>query len=195
MSVNADDGFQERPLTAAEAGAVGFMPLAAPRRPLIESHDFRNAMAAHAATVTVVTAAEGEDRAGRTATAVFSLSATPPSILVSIDSDSLLAGIMRRRGSFSLAMLERSQWTIANAFAGRTMPEHRFKVGQWETWASGNPKLQGPVVAMDCDVIGIIETAGHLLFAGGIVAVETVTGRTPLVWHDRGYAAPAGREK
>ncbi|WP_319517431.1 flavin reductase family protein [uncultured Martelella sp.] len=176
----------------AANGASRPMPLAEPARPSIDPRDFRDAMASLAATVCIVGAASEGERAGRTATAVFSLSGSPPSILVSIDTSAHLTTLIGREGRFSLAMLAGTQWTVADAFAGRIAPAHRFKCGTWSAWSSGNPKLEGAMVALDCEVIGRIDTGTHTLFAGGIVDIAREERASPLIWHDRGYKAVSG---
>lgn len=157
------------------------------RRPAINDSEFRSAMSGLASSVHVVTARRGDERIGRTATSVMSLSAQPPAILVSIDIVSRLADIVAKTGSFSLAMLGSGQEAIADAFAGRVKPPERFNVGQWGTWPSGQPMLHGAVTALDCEVIGAMETGTHVLFVGAIIEAETNTGTSPLLWHRHGY--------
>lgn len=176
------------PLSAGNAAPPGInLPLGKPQREPVSLQDFRDSMAALAGGVCIVTARDEDERAGRTATAVMSLSGSPPSLLVSLDNNSLLAAMIRKRGTFSIAMLTRAQWTIADAFAGRIASPHRFKCGHWSEWPSGNPKLELAMTAIDCDVIGRIETGTHALIAGAMVDIAHNAGQAPLVWHDRGY--------
>lgn len=162
------------------------------RRPTVSDAEFRAAMSGLASSVHVVAARRGTERVGRTATSVLSLSAQPPAILVSIDIVSRLADVIAKTGGFSLAMLATDQQQIADAFAGQVPPEKRFADGGWEAWPSGQPKLRGAVTALDCDVIGAMETGTHVLFAGAIVDAETDTSRSPLMWHRHGYQALHG---
>jgi flavin reductase (DIM6/NTAB) family NADH-FMN oxidoreductase RutF len=162
------------------------------RRPAVSDAEFRSAMAALASSVHVVTARRGDERVGRTATSVMSLSAQPPTILVSIDIVSRLADIIARTGGFSIALLASDQASIADAFAGKLEAPDRFSLGRWGHWPSGQPHLAGAVTTFDCEVIGAMETGTHVLYAGAIVDVETDTSRSPLVWHRRGYTAIGG---
>ncbi|WP_240232982.1 flavin reductase family protein [Devosia lacusdianchii] len=162
------------------------------RRPLVGNAEFRAAMSAMASTVSVVTARRGDERIGRTVTSMLSLSMNPPTILVSIDIMSRLADLIAKTGGFSLAMLADDQQAIADAFAGQVDAGERFNLGDWAEWPSGNPMLLGAVTALDCDVIGSIETGTHVLFAGAIVEAETTTSRAPLVWQRRRYHALGG---
>lgn len=157
------------------------------RREPVSGSEFRAAMAGLASTVHVVTAQRGDERVGRTATSVLSLSAQPPAILVSIDIVSRLADVIARTGGFSLAMLAEGQEAVGDAFAGHVAPERRFDFGSWTAWPSGQPRLQNAATALDCEVIGSMETGTHVLFAGAVVEAETDTSRSPLIWHRHGY--------
>ena len=157
------------------------------RRPTVSDAEFRAAMSGLASSVHVVTARRGDERVGRTVTSMLSLSAQPPAILISIDIVSRLADVIARTGGFSLAMLAQGQSELADAFAGQVAPELRFDLGRWGEWPSGQPHLQGAVTAIDCEVIGAMETGTHVLFAGAIVEAETDAGLVPLMWHRHGY--------
>lgn len=168
------------------------MRLRPSRRPVIGNTEFRSAMAAVASTVSVVTARRGDERIGRTVTSMLSLSMNPPTILVSIDILSRLADLIAKTGGFSLALLADDQSAVADAFAGKLLAHERFHEESWSTWPSGQPMLLGAVTALDCDVIGSIETGTHVLFAGAIVEAETTTSRSPLLWQRHHYHALGG---
>jgi flavin reductase len=157
------------------------------RRPAVSDAEFRAAMAGVASTVHVVAARRGIERVGRTVTSVLSLSAQPPTVLISIDIVSRLADIIARTGGFSLSVLATGQEQIADAFAGGMDALERFALGRWAQWPSGQPRLEGAVTTLDCDVIGSMETGTHVLFAGAIADAEFDTARSPLLWHRRHY--------
>lgn len=157
------------------------------RRPTVSDAEFRAAMSGLASSVHVVTARRGDERVGRTATSVLSLSAQPPAVLISIDIVSRLADLIARTGGFSMAMLAKHQDAIADAFAGKVAHEDRFRIGEWGQWPSGQPLLRGAVSVLDCEVIGAMETGSHVLFAGAIVDAETDSTSSPLLWHRHGY--------
>ena len=179
-------------ITMADFDLPDAMKLHPPRRPVVGNAEFRAAMAAMAATVSVVTARRGDERIGRTVTSMLSLSMNPPTILVSIDIMSRLADFIAKTGGFSFAMLADDQQDIADAFAGRVEAGERFNVGSWSHWPSGHPMLTGAVSTLDCDVIGAIETGTHVLFAGAIVEAETATSRAPLIWQRHQYHGVTG---
>jgi len=120
-------------------------------------------------------------------TSMLSLAMDPPTILVSIDIMSRLADIIAKTNGFSLVMLADDQQAVGNAFAGGLPAAERFSVGDWSSWPSGHPMLAGAVTALDCEVIGAIETGTHVLFAGAIIEAETITSRSPLLWQRHHY--------
>ena len=163
------------------------MKLHPPRQPVVGNAEFRAAMAGMASTVSVVTARRGDEQIGRTVTSMLSLSMNPPTVLISIDIMSRLADLIAKTRGFSLALLADDQTAIADAFAGRVEPEDRFNSGQWSQWPSGHPMLLGAVTAIDCGVIGSIETGTHVLFAGAVIEAETTSSRKPLLWQRHKY--------
>ncbi|MBE9640741.1 flavin reductase family protein [Salipiger mangrovisoli] len=154
---------------------------------LADPQQFRDAMATLAATVCVVTSAQGKDRLGRTVTAAISLGVVPPAILVSIAAGSELDELIRQTGRFSYAMLSEGQDDIADAFAGQVPPEGRFFEGDWATWSSGSPRLLDCVAAMDCRVAQEFEAEGHVLFVGHVQEIARSERRKPLLWYGRRY--------
>ena len=163
------------------------MTLQHPQRQPVTNADFRASMSTMGATVCVVTAQLSGEMVGRTVTSVLSLSIDPPAILVSIDSDSRLAEIVRQVGVFSIAMLADDQQEVAEAFAGRLNLPDRFVAGHWGAWPSGQPLLQGAASALDCEVISTIDAGAHMLFAGAVVGAQTHDIGAPLLWHRHHY--------
>lgn len=160
-------------------------------RPYVDAQAFRDAMASMGSTVCVVATLSGGERLGRTVTSAFSLSAEPPVMLVSIGKTGRLADRIAKAGGFSFAMLADGQQAIADAFASHGDSAERFDTGEWLSWESGHPRLSGAAAAMDCALVGAIETETHVLFAGGVVDVDVASDRAPLMWQQRHYTALA----
>lgn len=166
------------------------LPLSEPHQPPVSRLEFGEVMSRLASTVTLVTATHGGEQMGRTATSVFSLSATPPAVLVAVDLAAPLADLIVKAGGFSVAMLAEGQQILGDAFAGKLGKIDRFALGTWSRWPSGNPRLAGAATAIDCELIGRIETQTHVLFAGAIVEADTSNAADPLVWYHRQYNRP-----
>lgn len=150
---------------------------------------FADAMARLASTVCVVSSGSGSECLGRTATAVFSLSASPPSVVVSIKADSALATTIAAQEGFCLAMLAQGQELVADAFAGKVAAASRYLVGIWADWPSGRPRLLGAAAGLDCLLSASVLVGDHRLFVGTIVATETADYAEPLLWSERRYQA------
>ena len=155
-------------------------------RDAVPASQFTGAMSTLAASVTVVAARDDVQRYGRTVTAMLSLSAEPPAILVSITRDTELAQTIQTSGRFSLSVLAESQQAVADAFAGWG-PADRFGEADWTEWASGQPRLEGAVASFDCVLAGSIELDTHILYAGIVMHTASFPDRAPLLWHRRGY--------
>lgn len=158
----------------------------------VSKPEFADTLSHLAATVCVASAGTGTDSLGRTVTAMFSLSANPPSIAVSVKADSPLAALIAADRGFSLAMLAEGQELIADAFAGRIEASKRFLVGIWADWPSGRPRLLGSTAALDCVLSATVQLGDHMLFVGTIIATETSTHAAPLIWSHRRYQSLDG---
>lgn len=152
----------------------------------VPASQFTSAMSTLAASVTVVTARSGDSQYGRTVTAMLSLSAEPPAVIVSITRDTDLARTIDAAGRFSLSVLAEDQQSVADAFAGWG-PDDRFAVDDWQLWPSGQPLLSGAVTSLDCVLAGAIVLDTHTLYAGIVTHTRSFPDRAPLIWHRRGY--------
>ena len=146
--------------------------------------DFKNGMRQLAAGVNVITVANGGIRDGLTATAVCSISAEPPHLLVCVNATANAHGPIHRAGSFCLNVLARDQEDIARRFAGMDGSERseRFALGHWSTLATGSPALDGALANFDCLVVREIEAATHTLFIGRVLGVRTEEPNEPLIY-------------
>jgi flavin reductase len=139
--------------------------------------------------VHVVTTAGRAGKTGFTATAMCSVSDTPPTILVCINRKSTGGPMMRENGVFCVNTLGADAEPIADMFAGRTgaQSEARFQLGTWGTLSTGAPVLENAVVALDCRVAEIKAVASHYVIFGAVEAIKTGEGGPALVYHDRAY--------
>lgn len=148
---------------------------------------FRLAMRHLASGVSVVTAGQGDDRSGFTATSVISLSVEPSRLLVSLDTRSSTWPIMEQEHAFSVAILAADQRHIADDFAGRTnlKGNERFRSGQWHTFGK-SWALRGAIANIHCALEENIERHGHMLLIGRVTASSAELAE-PLVYWDRQY--------
>ncbi|MCZ7865710.1 flavin reductase family protein [Agrobacterium salinitolerans] len=180
-------------------GAVNHahIPLKSCSSPTISPREFKDAMAGLAFTVAVTAASHAGERVGRTITSFMPLSAEPPLLMVSIDASSRMVDLIAASRRFSVAALARGQAEIADAFAGKGNHPDRFSVGDWDAWPSGSPRLAEALLSMDCELVGSIDAADHILFVGTITEATSGPLRKALLWSKRAYtgaAAPRARQ-
>jgi len=115
-------------------------------------------------------------RRGLTATAVCSLSAEPPSLLVCVNRKTWLAQFVPKSGVFTVNVLSHSQEAVARTFAGQTELEaaDRFSVGEWGTGTTGAPVIKGALASFECRLGKLVEHNTHVVLIGHVV--DTVLG-------------------
>ena len=156
--------------------------------PGIGLDDFKRAMRALPAQVAVISAASDEGRIAMTATAVTSLSAEPPQLLVCVHRMARPAAVIRAAGAFAVNLVHAGQVDVATQCALPGLdPERRFDKGDWTRSAlTGQPLLEDAMVSFDCHLASQSEQGTHHVFVGRIEAVRFGAG-SPLLYHDASY--------
>ncbi len=134
---------------------------------------YREAMARLASTVHLVTTDGPGGRAGFTATAVCSVSDSPPTLLVCINRDSSAYPAFRRNGRLCVNLLAADHEHLAEAFGRRPLAE-RFQAGTWNEGLGGGPVLDGALAAFECRIVRRIEAGTHDVLFG---EVDALSGR------------------
>lgn len=160
----------------------------------VSAEDFCAAMRQVVSPVTIITTDGPAGRFGKTVSAVMSLSAEPPSVLVSVYADCDSARAIRRNGCFCVNVLSGTQQDMSDAFAGRGGFDQagRFALGRWLGLETGAPALEDAATVMDCRLAGEQGFGTHAMFTGLILATR-IAAVTPLAYHDRAYADPQRR--
>ena len=155
---------------------------------MIESTDFRNAMSLLTTAVNVITT-EGEDGMhGFTASAVCSVTDTPPTLLVCMNQSSRSHTHFVDNKILSVNVLGAQHEKISNAFASSKLSsEDRFKLGAWTTLETGSPILEDALVSFDCDIEQIQEVGTHSIFMCRVVAIKQSQQDESLVYFNRAY--------
>jgi flavin reductase (DIM6/NTAB) family NADH-FMN oxidoreductase RutF len=145
-----------------------------PARAEADSVAFRSAMREFASGVAIVTCGEGDRRAGCTATALASLSLTPPSLIVCIDHQAATLARLRESATFAVNILGARHEALAARFAGRggVKGAARFSHGEWLALATGAPVLSDALAAIDCRIEEIIDRHTHAIVIGAVVAAR-----------------------
>ena len=154
---------------------------------MIEATDFRNAMSLLTSAVSVVTTAGMSDRHGFTASAVCSVTDTPPTLLVCMNKSSRSHGFFAENKILSVNVLGAQHEQISNVFASKMSSEERFKYGCWTELETGSPVLTDALVSFDCEIEQIQEVGTHDVFMCRIVAIQKSQQDQSLVYFNRAY--------
>jgi flavin reductase (DIM6/NTAB) family NADH-FMN oxidoreductase RutF len=153
----------------------------------VDAEAFKKGMRQLSAAVSVVTTGtDVEHRAGLTATAVCSVSADPPQLLVCVNRRGEAYARIREWRNLCVNVLSHGQIGIAKRFAGMDGAAHpeRFTQGEWGSLTTGAPVLAGCLANFDCRLQQEIESGTHSIFIGEIVAISVQKGLEPLAFLD-----------
>ena len=153
----------------------------------ISTQDFRDSMAHFPGAVTLVTVGSGDARRGITATAVCSVSDTPPSLLVCVNRSSSAGPAFLQNDAICVNTVGPSHQELAMTFGGRTGMEDRFAAAEWTTGASGAPILSGAVVSFDCRVSKRAVVGSHEVIFAEIVGITHTNGQPALAYFGRRF--------
>jgi flavin reductase (DIM6/NTAB) family NADH-FMN oxidoreductase RutF len=153
--------------------------------PITSSDSFRQGMRRLTSGVTVVTSrSEANEPLGMTATAVCSLSVSPPSLLVCAYSLGSLAMAIKRTSPLCVNLLTAGQEAIARTCSGAPGPQ-RFQSADWSMDEDGVPVLNTALARFHCRVTELIPVATHLLIVGQVAHVHLPEkSGAALAYHD-----------
>lgn len=161
---------------------------------MIEATDFRNAISLLTGAVNVVTTAGVSGRYGFTASAVCSVTDTPPTLLVCMNKTSRSHVHFIDNKILTVNVLGAHHQSISQVFSSKMSPEERFTYGVWTTLETGSPVLEDALVSFDCQIEQIQEVGTHSIFICRIVAIQRSQHDQGLVYFNRAYH-PIGQEK
>lgn len=155
----------------------------------VDKQTYREAMARLGAAVNVITTDGPGGRAGFTASAVCSVTDTPPTLLVCANRSNDSYPALRANGVLCVSTLAAGHADISGIFAGlagHTMDE-RFAAGEWYTLATGAPVLHGAAVAFDCRIDQVVTVGTHDVFFCVVEAVSVSDVHEALIYLERAY--------
>ena len=155
---------------------------------MVEATDFRNAMSLLTSAVNVVTTMGDSGRHGFTASAVCSVTDTPPTLLVCMNRSSRSYINFFENKVLCVNVLSTDQENLSNAFASsKFSSEQRFEQGKWSALETGSPVLQDALVSFDCEIGQIQEVGTHTILICPIVAIQRNQEDQALVYFNRAY--------
>lgn len=150
----------------------------------VDANAFRTVMRQLAGCVTVITTEENGTLYGFTATAVCSVCAEPPTILIAVNKTARTHPHIDRKGAFAVNIMADGQKSIAEHFA--TKGENQFASVEHRLSERGVPLIKGAAAQLECEIQQRISIGTHTVFVGQVVGTD-VEAVTPLVYHDARY--------
>ncbi|MES2262554.1 MAG: flavin reductase family protein [Pseudomonadota bacterium] len=136
---------------------------------------FRNGMRLLASGCSIIAAGDGESRAGLTATAVCSICADPPRLLVCVNRKTRAHAVIERSGRLSVNLLAEQHDTLARRFAGMAdgvYADDRFLEGAWTEGSEGTPVLGDALASFECRVVQAMNAGSHSMFLCEVAQVR-----------------------
>lgn len=158
--------------------------------PTIPPSQHREGMRHFAAPVTVVTTQVDGQRAGLTVTAVTSVTADPPRLVVFVQKAVAAHPLLLESGALCVNLLAAHQQEVAEVFAGLregVRGEERFAFGEWRTLQTGAPALDGALCNLDCRIIQVYEESSHHALLCEVLALRESPGNDALLYWNRGF--------
>ncbi|KQT57295.1 FMN reductase [Methylobacterium sp. Leaf456] len=144
------------------------MPLA---DPAVDAPAYREAMARIASAVHLVTTDGPGGRAGFTATAVCSVSDSPPTLLVCLNRSASAYPAFQANDALCINTLSSELRSVAEAFGGALPRSERFGAARWEELATGAPTLPGALAVFDCRITERSTVGTHEILLCEVVAL------------------------
>ena len=159
------------------------------KQPIMQTpaEDFAEAMSALASGVVLVTCWIGDRPWGMTVTAFASVSADPPTVLVSLAAEATSARAIAANGSFGVSILAADQLAVARHGSAPGATKFLEQHTDARAGYSESPVIAMALAHLDCEVTETVQVADHTVFFGQVRAVPELHLGTPLVYHRRGY--------
>lgn len=134
----------------------------------VDASQFKEAMRCIASTVSVITTGEAGTFNGMTATAICSVSTTPPSILIVVNQENRSHALIEKTGVFAVNVLSSRQKPIALHFSSK--PADPFDSIAHHAGITKAPLIDGGAAYLECVVESRMTSGTHSIFVGRVVA-------------------------
>lgn len=157
-------------------------------KPPVDSQDFVTTMGLAATGVSVVTTDGPAGRFGLTVSAVSSVSADPPLVLICINRKSPALAALDCNGTFAVNLLGAENRAYAETFSGRPREGKPFDFGNhdWREGDTGLPLVNDATAVFECQTHQSLDAGTHRIFIGRVVAAHKGDAE-PLVYCNRAF--------
>lgn len=152
---------------------------------------FISAMRSATTGVNLITTDGPAGRFGLTVSAMCSVSAEPPMLLVCINRNSPASSAICRNEAFCVNVLSVRQRRLANIFSGMAQPGNAYDFGaaQWWRGATAAPRLMDAIAVFDCVLENAYTAGTHYIYVGRVAATSS-RDATPLLYTSARYGFP-----
>ena len=149
---------------------------------------FIDGMSRVATSVSIVTTDGHAGKFGLTVSAMSSVTADPPTLLICVNRRNPMDAAIRGNGVFGVNALRADQRWVAETFSGRPRrgSAYDFQAGSWHIENTGSPLLSGAVAWFDCVLIAAHHVGTHTIAIGRVAGAGADTG-TPLIYGRRSF--------
>ncbi|MFN4090191.1 MAG: flavin reductase family protein [Alphaproteobacteria bacterium] len=150
----------------------------------VDPGSFWRTLGSRATGMTAVTADSDDGPVGFLGLSAAHVTASPPTMLVSIDrKTTALGGVLARR-HFAVNFLDATAAHVAEAFGGRAgvSGADRFVADEWTVLATGAPVHKAALGVFDCAVEEVIARGDISIVIGRVVAATARPDGDPLIF-------------
>lgn len=156
----------------------------------IDQQIFRQGMSNLGAAVNVITTDGQAGKAGFTASAVCSVTDTPPTLLVCLNRSASVFETFKNNQVLCVNTLSCDQQHLSNVFGGKTPMNERFEQGSWTNLVTNAPVLEGALVSFDCEVVQSLSVGSHDVLFCQVKGMKQKEGVNALMYFNRAYCEP-----
>lgn len=151
------------------------------------TNTFKAAMRRLASTVTIVSTTHDGQRYGMAATAVSSVTTSPPAILACVNRSASIHAALSIGAYYCINLLGPGHAGIVGAFSGQMTGEERFGRGDWRVGPGGQPYLADAAACIFCVLALSTPYGSHSIVVGEVEAVFLPGEPEPLIYRDGGF--------
>lgn len=146
--------------------------------------NFKSAMRRLASTVTIISTREGGQRFGMSATAVASVTTTPPTLLICVNKSARMHDPLVSSGVFCVNILGTEHHELVAVYGGKASGEERFLYGNWIEGYQGLPCLVEAPANLCCSILSATDCGSHTLFIGEVQEIVLSGETRPLIYQE-----------
>ncbi len=153
----------------------------------LDENEFRDGMSRLGAAVNIITTNGPAGKAGFTASAVCSVTDSPPTLLVCLNRSASIYQTFAGNGTLCVNTLRPGHEELSRLFGGKTPLDKRFAAASWILSDAGSLILDGAAVAFDCRIVKTTDVGSHTVFFCEVVATMLNEQTDGLIYFDRTY--------